>query len=101
MLALRSLEAPIRPERGTHTRPPSGIARTRSVSGIDATCTPAGLEREPRAAGYPFDVVAFCLLVFRLPFLQPGVLLLLLTLTLLPFVHPPVPPLALPPPPPH
>ena len=70
-------EARIRPEWGTHARPPNGITRPRPVPGIGATPAPAGLERKPGATGDRFETVFFCLLLFLLSFLQSGELLLL------------------------
>src|SRR6266568_2437388 len=87
MLALCGLEACIRPEWGTHACAPSGITRPRPVPGIGATSAPAGLEREPRATGDRFETVFLCLLLFLLPFLQGGELLLLFIGALLPFVQ--------------
>ena len=87
MLALCGFEACIRPEWGTHACPPGGITRPRSVSGIRATPAPAGLEREPGATGDRLETVFLCFLLFLLPFLQHGELLLLLIGALFPFVQ--------------
>ena len=87
MLALCCLEARIRPEWGTDACAPGGITRPRLVSGIGATPAPAGLEREPGATGDRLETVFLCLLLFLLPFLQHGELLLLLIGALFPFVQ--------------
>ena len=87
MLALCGFQARIRPERGTHACPPGGITRPRLVSGIGATPAPAGLERKPGATGDRFETVFLCLLLFLLPFLQGGELLLLFIGALFPFVQ--------------
>src|SRR5258708_28705679 len=87
MLALRGLEARIRPERGAHTCPPSGITRPRPIPGIGATRAPAGLERKPGAACHRLETVALCHILFLWPFLQHCELLLLLIGALLPFVQ--------------
>src|SRR6266568_715798 len=87
MLALCGLEACIRPEWGTHACAPSGITRPWPVPGIGVTPAPAGLERKPGATGDRFETVFLCLLLFLLPFLQGGELLLLFIGALLPFVQ--------------
>src|SRR5258708_19208726 len=99
MLALRGLEARIRPERGTHTCPPSGITRPRPVPGIRATRAPAGFERKPGEACHRLETVALCHILFLWPFLQHCELLLLLIRALLPFLHLASPALNLAPPP--
>src|SRR6266487_1241303 len=88
MLALCGFEVRIRPEWGTHACPPIRITRTRPVPGIGATPAPAWFEREPCTTGHRLETVFLCFLVlFLLPFLQGGELLLLFIGALFPFVQ--------------
>jgi hypothetical protein len=57
------------------------------VSCILMTSAPAGLECKPRAASHRLEVIFLCFLLFLLPFLQHGELLLLLVRALFPFVQ--------------
>ncbi len=87
MLALRGLDARIRPERGPLTYPPKGITWPRPVSGSGTTLTPARLEREPRATRHRLNIVAFYRVDFLLPLLQRGERVLLLIRALFPFMQ--------------
>src|SRR5690242_11722563 len=88
MLALRSFQARIRPERSSYPHASFGITWTSLVSGIGATLAPARLECEPRLACHWLKTVFLNCIVFLLSLPERGELLFLFIGTLLSLVQP-------------